>query len=57
MDRLNLPIIKRPFLESKSLLMDEYLQFVNFNLKYTVNIKASRDWKRMLSVNMRFSLK
>lgn len=57
MDKLNLPIIKQPLPEPKLLLMDEYLKFVNFNLKHTVDRKASRYWKKLLFVNVPFSLK
>ena len=57
MDKLNLPIIKQSIPEPKPLLMDEYLKFVNFNLRYTVDRKASRRWKKALSVNEPFSLK
>ncbi len=56
MDKLNLPIIKEPIPERKSLLMDEYLEFVNFNLKYTVDRQASRNWKKTLFVNVSFRL-
>lgn len=57
MDKLNLPIIKQPTPEPKSLSMDEYLRFVNFNLQYTVDREANRRWKKMLFVNVPFSLK
>jgi len=57
MDKLNLPIIKQPTPLPKWLLMDEYLEFVKFNLKYTVDRKVSRHWKKMFSVNVPFSLK
>jgi hypothetical protein len=57
MDKLDLPIINEPIPEPKPLLMDEYLEFVIFNLKYTVDIDSSRNWKKMLFVNMPFSLK
>lgn len=60
MEKLNLPIIKQPLPISKSLPMDEYLEFINFNLKYTVDKKTSktnRRLKKMLFVNVPFSLK
>jgi len=57
MDKLNLPIIKQPAPLPRSLLMDEYLEFVNFNLKYTVDRKVNRRWKKMFFVNVPFGLK
>ena len=57
MDKLNLPVIKQLTSLPRSLLMDEYLEFVNFNLKYTVDRKVSRHWKKMFFVNVPFSLK
>jgi hypothetical protein len=57
MDKLNLPIVKQPALLPRPLLMDEYLEFVNFNLKYTVDRKVSRRWKKIFFVNVPFWLK
>ena len=57
MEKLNLPIIKGPIPDAKWLPMDDYLKFVNFHLKYTFNKKANRIWKKMLGVNVPFSLK
>jgi len=57
MDRLNLPVINEPIPEPKPLSMDEYLEFVSFNLKYTVDMKANRHWKKTLLVNVPFSMK
>lgn len=56
MDELELPIINGPIPEPKPLSMDEYLEFVIFNLKYTVDRKASRNWKKTLFVNVPFRL-
>lgn len=56
MDKLNLPIIKLPVFKTKPLSMDEYWEFVNFNLKYMVDKKTSRRLKKMFYVNMPFSL-
>jgi len=36
--------------------MDEYLKFVEFNLKYVVDRKAYRKLKKKQAVNVRFSL-
>lgn len=57
MEKLNLPIIKSPIPDAKWLSMDDYLKFVSFHLKYTFNKKAHRMWKKMLGVNVPFSLK
>lgn len=57
MDKLNLPIAKQPEFLPRVLLMDEYLKFVDFNLKYTVDRKVSRRWKKISFVNVPFSLK
>jgi hypothetical protein len=57
MDKLNLPKVKLPLSAQKSLSMDEYLEFIDFNLKYTVDKKASRSWKKTLFVNVPFCLK
>jgi len=56
MDKLKLPIIKEQVFERKSLSMDEYVKFVNFNLKHTVDREANRRWKKMLFVNVPFRL-
>lgn len=58
MNDLNLPIIKgEGIFNKKSLSMAEYLEFVEFNLKYTIDIRAARKWKKELAVNASFSLK
>ncbi len=56
MKKLNLPIIKGPIPKAKRLSMDDYLKFVNFHLRYTLNRKAIRKWKKLLGVNVPFSL-
>lgn len=57
MERLNLPIIRGAGPRTKRLSMDDYLKFVLFNLKYTVDIKNCRRRKKILSVNVPFVLK
>ncbi|MEK6715699.1 MAG: hypothetical protein AABY43_06630 [Candidatus Omnitrophota bacterium] len=57
MNNLNLPPLKLPNLKAKPFSMDEYLAFVNFNLKYTVDIKEARRQKKAAFVNVPFSLK
>lgn len=52
---LNLPIIKgEDIFNKKYLSMDDYLKFILFNLEYTVDIKAAREWKKKLVVNVPF---
>lgn len=57
MDKLNLPKIKLPVFKTKPLSMDEYLEFISFNLKYTVDRKVKRRWKKECFVNIPFVLK
>ncbi len=55
--KLNLPIIKGPIPQAKWLSMDDYLEFVNFNLRYTLDRKANRSLKKLQAVNVPFSLR
>ena len=57
MKKLKLPIIKGPLPEPSILSMDEYWEFVQFNLKYNFDKKAYAKWKKMLAVDVPFSLK
>jgi hypothetical protein len=57
MKELKLPIIKNTKSKEKVLSMDEYLKFVQFNLKHAFDRKAYAKWKKMLSVNVAFSIK
>ena len=58
MKDLKLPIIKGPTKEPKPLSMDEYLEFVEFNLKHVpFDRKAYRKWKKLLAVNVPFRIK
>lgn len=57
MERLSLPIIRGSLPEAKSLSMDDYLKFVLLHLRYTFNRKVYRQWKKMLAVNVPFSIK
>ena len=57
MKDLKLPIIKGPLPKPKVLSMDEYYKFVQFNLKQAFDKKAYTRWKKMLIVNVAFSLK
>ena len=57
MKKLKLPVIKGPLREARALSMDEYLKFVQFNLRYAFDKKAYAKWKKMLIVNAPFFLK
>jgi len=55
---LNLPIIKGKSSKSSRILsMDEYFKFIQFNLKQTFDKKSYLKWKRLMVVNVAFSLK
>jgi len=56
MNDFRLPIIKQTTAQKRILSMDEYLQFVQFNLKHAFDKKAYAKWKKMLSVNVPFSI-
>ena len=56
MKELNLPVIKKPAFKQKTLSMDEYLKFVRFHLEYTFDKNAYAKWKKMLVVNVPFSI-
>ena len=45
MEELNFPIIDGHLPVPKSLSMDDYLKFVMFNWKYTIDIEACRKKK------------
>jgi hypothetical protein len=57
MKELKLPIIKNSASKPKVLSMNEYLKFVQFNLKQAFDKKAYAKWKKMLVVDVSFSLK
>ena len=57
MKKLKSPIIKETLSKSKVLSMNEYFKFVQFNLKQAFDKKAYARWKKMLIVNVAFSLK
>ena len=57
MNDFELPIIKKPLIQKRILSMDEYLQFVQFNLQYTFNKEGYEKWKKMTAVNFPFFIK
>ena len=56
MKEFDLPIIKDLKLSSRILSMDEYLDFVDFNLKNAFDAQAYAKWKKLLIVKERFQL-
>lgn len=56
MKKLKFPIMKRPSPPAKCLSMDDYVRFVNLNLKYTINREAYKKRKKLLAVNVPFSI-
>jgi len=56
MNDFKLPIIKEAHTQKRILSMDDYLEFVQFNLKHAFNKKAYAKWKKMLVVNVPFSI-
>ena len=57
MKKLKLPVIQGAPSKPRVLSMDDYLKFVQFNLKHTFDKKAYTQWKRMLIVNVPFVIK
>ena len=56
MEKLNLPVIGGRLLYAGHLSMDDYLKFIEINLKLTVDRKALRKQKRQTAVNVAFVL-
>lgn len=54
---LNLPEFKAPLPKKKVLSMDEYLEFVMFNLRNNFDREAYLRWKKMTAVNVPFVMK
>ncbi|MDP2939322.1 MAG: hypothetical protein Q8O13_04475 [Candidatus Omnitrophota bacterium] len=57
MKKLKLPIIRGALPQAPTLSMDNYLKFVQFNLKYVVDKKANAKWKKLSAVDARFVIK
>ena len=60
MEKLNLPVIMSPQAKDRSLSMDDYLEFVLFNLEHTRSgseREQDRHMRKLLSVKVPFSLK
>ena len=57
MKDLNLPVIKGPMKDPKPLSMDEYLEFVEFNLKeIPFDREAYKKEKKLLAVDVPFRI-
>lgn len=56
MKKLEFPIISGPTPEKKQLSMDNYLEFVQFNLKNTCDIDEIRKQKKSAAVLVPFSI-
>ena len=56
-NQLNFPVIRGTILQSKTIGMDDYLRFIFFNLRYTVDRDACRHQKNALYVNSKFFIK
>ena len=54
---LKLPIIHKKMSVPRALSMDEYYEFVQFNLKHAFNKKTYAKWKKMLAVDVPFLIK
>jgi hypothetical protein len=57
MQKLNLPVIQEKLPDGKVLTMDEYLEFVLFNLKHNFDRKAYEESKKLSNVDVPFFLK
>ncbi len=57
MKKLKIPVLKNSASSIKTLSMDDYLKFVQFNLKNNFNQVAYAKWKKMLVVNVPFVLR
>lgn len=55
--KLMFPVIKAPLPRPKTLSMDDYLEFVQFNMRHAFDKRAYAKWKKMLAVNVPFFVK
>ena len=54
MENLNLPIIKGPTGEPPILSMDQYVEFIRFNLENTFDRESYWEWKKTMAVDVPF---
>lgn len=57
MKKLKLPVIRGHLSEARTLSMDDYFKFVQFNLTHAFDKKAYAKWKKMLVVNTPFLMR
>jgi hypothetical protein len=57
MEKLNLPIIREGLTGAKHLSMDDYLKFVELNLKLIADRNALRKQKMLAAINVPFELR
>lgn len=57
MKKLKLPIIRGDLPKGPALSMDNYLKFVQFNLKYVIDKKAVEEWKKLSAVDVKFVMR
>ena len=56
-DKLNFPIIRDHLPGPRRLPMRDYLRFVQWNLRYLVNLEKVRELKKRQAINVPFKLK
>ncbi len=56
MEDLNLPVIKGPQNDPRVLSMDEYVDFVQFNMENFFDREAYWEWKKILAVDVPFRI-
>ena len=56
MNDFELPTIEVTQNQKRILSMDEYLEFVQFNLENNFDREANRKWKKMAAVNVPFTM-
>ena len=57
MEDLKFPVIKEPLPAAKWLSMEDYIKFVSMHIRYTLDKRNYRRWKKLSVVKERFSLK
>jgi len=56
MKALNFPVIRDKSVSNRHLSMDDYVKFVNLNLKYTVDREANKKQKKLSACDKPFNL-
>ncbi len=57
MKKLRFPVIRKDAPKSKTLSMDDYVKFVELNIKYTLDRKADRESRKLRVVRQPFLIK